>query len=170
VKAAQAVLAGLDMEQKELEQEQAFVVRASARFAHFLQNNGILAVNDGVEDYITFQIQEQDDIIAEGRRKGVDLKVNLGLKEGLKSQLDFFSQEKKILMEQLTKANKEDGGGVSAAEVHTQMQKIMALPHLGSFFKQARKAHQDAEKITRSSFQEQRVRTANKKGGWWKCW
>jgi len=137
-------------EREKIMNEHRQAVHAAARFAHFLENNGILSLNDGVEDYILYHMREAEDIIADARKNGhKDTEFRQqNIKSSLNAQLQDFREQKRVLQTSISAANKESGGGISAGQVHGIMATLMKLPTLGPILQRCQAANLQAERQT----------------------
>lgn len=103
IKTKEDVMKSFSEEQKRWEKDQDFVLNSMARFGTFLSNNGLLAYNDAMEDYLKLQIEEQEDI---AKRLPIG-ESNKDMVVGLQERLKEYYVEKQILDDAL---KKEDSG------------------------------------------------------------
>merc|ERR1712135_149090 len=159
------VLRELEKEIQELEEEQTIVTKASATFSHFLQNNGILSINDALDEYANHQITEQKDTLAALKAKGENGERMEAIIEGLQHQLSVYKQERKVLedaMKNSSPSDQENGGGVTLTEAQKQIKKLLSLKHIGQEIKKAKDAAEKAAHTSKVQFSEVQVQPIQK--------
>ncbi|VEN38048.1 unnamed protein product [Callosobruchus maculatus] len=134
---AQSLIAEMDIRQQELEQEHTFIVRCSARFAHFLQNNAITPFTDSYKAYIEYLLDRER---ALGKNCDQDTLYSL---QRLLDEYDEARRSFDLALEEDKKLNKSEPG-VSSSEINSSIQELFALKHYGAKIKELFESQQRA--------------------------
>ncbi|KAK0761114.1 hypothetical protein N5P37_006060 [Trichoderma harzianum] len=88
----QTLLARLDRDIKEYNEELDEIRRAAARFCLFLRQNSISVINDATLDYLDLLIQDETGVIEAGRQRGLSMDPN-------KKRLQALKDDRQIHLE-----------------------------------------------------------------------
>nr|CAH7759272.1 unnamed protein product [Callosobruchus chinensis] len=153
---ARSLIAEMDVRQKELEQEHTFIVRCSARFAHFLQNNAITPFTDSYKAYIKYLLD---------RERGLGKNCDEDTLYSLERLLDEYEAARRsfdLALEEDKKLNKSEPG-VTSSEINSSIKELFALKHHGEKIKQlfesqqraVRREHEYSEYIHNASYNKE---------------
>nr|CAI5858609.1 unnamed protein product [Callosobruchus analis] len=162
---AQYLISKMDIRQDELEREHKFIVRCSARFAHFLENNAITPFSDSYKAYIKYLLDREK---ALGKKCDQDTVNSL---QRLLSEYDEARRSFDLALEKDKKLNKSEPG-VTSSQINSSIQELFALKHYGKKIKllfdtqqrAVRREHENSEYVHNIPYdREQHKRRENER-------
>ena len=122
----EALIAELEKEIKELNDEKDFIYECASHFGVFLKENALIPYNDSFADYLEMLIKEE-----ESKEKKIrdDKKI-----EKMKMEQKTYEQKKRVVMGTLA-SNAGSNHEVIATDIHKRKDKLCSLKHNGKTLK-----------------------------------
>ena len=122
----EALIAELEKEIKELNDEKDFIYECASHFGVFLKENALIPYNDSFADYLEMLIKEE-----ESKEKKIrdDRKI-----EKMKMEQKTYEEKKKVIMGTLA-SNAGSNHEVIATDIHKRKDKLCSLKHNGKTLK-----------------------------------
>lgn len=170
------VIQNLQLEDQEIQREQQQLTSASAKFAYFLQCNAIATVNDGLEEYVSHQIRELENNIADLRaQRSPHVKKVESLKSSLEDQLRKFEHERRILEDTLSRADASTRI-LAPKDVQLELNNLLRMKHIGPELMRNLQVHEETERECQSKNRQVHVempKSQSQKANqqrWWPTW
>ncbi|KAF2903724.1 hypothetical protein ILUMI_02432 [Ignelater luminosus] len=128
--AAEKVIREIEQRRKEYESEQDTIIKSTAKFAHFLQNNAITAYNDAYQSYLEYLIDREKSLGASCDKRNID---------NLQNMLRQYVEEKRALdtaLELAKQGNITTTSYITAKDVKDAVDFLYKLPHCGPKIKE----------------------------------
>ena len=125
-KLIRALIAELEKDIKELNDEKDFIYECASHFYVFLKENALIPYNDSFADYLEMLIKEE-----ESKEKKIrdDTKI-----EKMKMEQKTYEEKKKVIMGTLA-SNAGSNYEVIATDIHKRKDKLCSLKHNGKTLK-----------------------------------
>ena len=122
----EALIAELEKDIKELNDEKDFIYECASHFGVFLKENALIPYNDSFADYLEMLIKEE-----ESKEKKIrdDRKI-----EKMKMEQKTYEEKKKVIMGTLA-SNAGSNHEVIATDIHKRKDKLCSLKHNGKTLK-----------------------------------
>lgn len=122
----EALIAELEKDIKELNDEKDFIYECASHFGVFLKENALIPYNDSFADYLEMLIKEE-----ESKEKKIrdDKKI-----EKMKMEQKTYEEKKRVIMGTLA-SNAGSNHEVIATDIHKRKDKLCSLKHNGKTLK-----------------------------------